>query len=141
MQVKQAFFSTIMRPSRQLELPENWVLSLRFWVLKFSGWVLKFWCWVLGLSFDNLDEFRDQFDKNSFCSSKIQFYVIIMAKKICQLVPVLPEIWVLNKNLEFWWKIGLSFEILEVLAKLSFDENVEKKPGLQWIFTMMIKRE
>ena len=33
----------------------------------------------------------------------------------------------MNKNLEFWRKIGLSFEILGVLAKLSFDENVEKK--------------
>ena len=33
----------------------------------------------------------------------------------------------MNKNLEFWRKIGLSFEILGVLAKLSFGENVEKK--------------
>ena len=38
----------------------------------------------------------------------------------------------MRKNLEFWRKIGLSFEILGVLAKLSFDENVEKKPALEF---------
>ena len=33
----------------------------------------------------------------------------------------------MSKNLESGRKIGLSFEILGVLAKLSLDENVEKK--------------
>ena len=40
----------------------------------------------------------------------------------------------MKKNLEFWRKFGLSFEILGVLAKLSFGENVEKKPDVKTSF-------
>ena len=46
----------------------------------------------------------------------------------------------MRKNLEFWQKIGLSFEILGVLAKLSFDENVEKKPEVPPMYVSTYSR-
>ena len=119
-----------MRRSRQLELPENWVLSLRFWVLKFSGWVLKFWCWVLGFWAWVLTIWMNVeinlTKKPAFAVVKCNFMLLTWLKNLQNGTCVAGNLsfeqksWVLAKNWAEFWNF-------EILAKLSFDENVEKK--------------
>ena len=121
----------------------NWgCRKIEFWAWKFEFWNCRPEFWYFGLEFWNSEqEFWHSGLSFSVSNCKIGLYfttegentwtvwktVFYFLGKMFFLPALLPEIWVLRKNLEFWQKIGLSFEILGVLANLSFDENVGKK--------------